>query len=580
MADYWALSAGNWSNVSNWLTGTSPGQRAGELPGPADIVYANNRIVTVDITTQVNSVRNIANSVSLTNGNFILSDGITLSAFIIGRASPVCVQYYGESPNQATIVGNLCAINLSNFDTYVAENYNTGTLNIIGDVLGGANNSVTGGGPPGSPDSYGTVANRGSGTINVFGNVYNQQLGTINSITNLSDGTINILGNLSGSNNGGSIERGFAVVNFDTGTVNITGDIFNNRGGGVLNSNEGVVNARGNIICYPGTLIGGMVNRQGGIINLQGNIFLSASGIVGIRNAGIGTISMSGNVIVDAGTFNWGIANHGSGFIYLTGSAFAGPLASSVGLTNFSDINIDAGSTGNGTIFVYGSVYGGLGANSHGLTNQDGLVFIYGNAYGGQGTGGNGARNTRFGTINVRTAVGNNWGIGSVIETGPVPGVVNTLILGACYVEELSSASRGTFPVSGPNIYINRRANNQASFVGATSANSTTIQSPSILTLISSLSGFGVFVPLVSNVRFGTVYDLKALTGTLIIPPTQVVVSGTQVDTLTSFGTFFTDLPRAWQTQMSAITAQNSLGVRFKNIITLPETENVWLLDT
>jgi hypothetical protein len=384
---------------------------------------------------------------------------------------------------------------------------------------------------------------------------------------------------------------GFAVSNVGTGTVNITGNIHNRTVGAVTQWGDGTINILGDIVNFGGNRVSNVLNAQSGILNVQGNIYISQSRAdsfyyhAGIQNLDVGTVNVSGSIFMLGGANNFGIINQGSGSVYLTGSVFAGPLSNSVGIANLANtvqtnLQNTASSTGYGIIFVYGSVYGGLGANSHGLSNEDGLAFIFENAYAGGGTGGNGARNTRFGTVNVRTAVGNNWGIGSVIETGPVPGVVNTSILGACYIEELSSASRGTFPVSGPNIYINRRVNNQASFVGATSANSTTIQSPSILTLISSLSGFGVFVPLVSNVRLGTVYDLKALTGTLVIPPGQVVVSGTQVDTLTSFGTFFTDLPRAWQTQMSAITAQNSLGVRFKNIITLPETGNVWLLDT
>lgn len=601
MANYWALSAGNWSNVSNWLTGTSPGQMAGALPGPEDDVYANNRIVTVDITTQVNSVRNIANSVSNRDGGFILSDGITLSALVIGRTIvPFCIQYYGVDSAQATIVGNLCAINISavgntggQSQAVVAENNDTGTLNIFGDIIASFNNGAQMG--FGFPWEYGSVVNRGNGTINVFGNVINDNYPEHVTLANLSEGTINIVGNLSGYNAGfasgyAGVRGGFAVSNAGTGTVNITGNIHSRTLGGLSQWGEGVVNIIGDIDNSGGVRISNVVNAQGGNLNLQGNIYVSRTPLdsyyyhAGIQNLGIGTIGMSGNVFMQGGANNFGILNQGSGAVYLTGSVFAGPLSNSIGIANLANtVQNIAGrdsSTGNGAIFVFGSVHGGQGANSHGLSNQDGLAFVFENAYGGQGAGGNGAINTRFGTINVRTAVGNNWGIGSVTETGPVPGVVNTSILGACYIEELSSASRGTFPVSGPNIYINRRANNQASFVGATSANSTTIQSPSILTLISSLSGFGALVPLVSNVRLGAVYDLKSLTGTLIIPPTQVVLSGTPVDTLTSLGTFFTDLPRAWQTQMSAITAQDSLGVRFKNIITLPEAENVWLLDT
>jgi hypothetical protein len=183
----------------------------------------------------------------------------------------------------------------------------------------------------------------------------------------------------------------------------------------------------------------------------------------------------------------------------------------------------------------------------------------------------------------TKKAIGNNWGIGSTIENGVAVGIVNTNIFGSCYVEELATGARGSFPAAGPSIYIIRKPNNQATYVGATSAviaspiSNSFIVSPSSIFLYNSISGEpGSLVPLVSNVRFNTVYDLGAQRGTLIIPTTQTVLCGVAVDT--GFGSFFTDLPRAWQTQLSAITATNSFGIKTKNIITLPESQDIWLL--
>ena len=138
MADYWALSSSNWSNLSNWLTGVS--LTAGALPGPFDNVYANGRTITVDGDYRVNLVTNGAGTNSIAGGRFLMNNLASLSALIIGGANNVtCVQFLSATPNRCTIVGNLCAFNPA-VQLPGPCLSNNGIMTLIGDGLQAINN--------------------------------------------------------------------------------------------------------------------------------------------------------------------------------------------------------------------------------------------------------------------------------------------------------------------------------------------------------------------------------------------------------------------------------------------------------
>jgi hypothetical protein len=518
MADYWALSAGNWSNVSNWLTGTTPGAIAGALPGVLDDVYANNRNITIDINTRVNSIRNIRTVNITAGGTFFINNGISLSAYVYGGGVTTvpCLQFSQAFPAAASLYGSLCAGDPAFLvaDPRAFENSSSGTFDIFGNTDGFVSSSA----------STGIIRNTTSGRLNLYGNHISSW----------------------------SAFQGTLIRNVASGTIFLSGDI---RSGGGQNAqgilNEGF-NGVGNI-----TIIGNVSGGSG------------PSGRGGIFTQTPGVITIIGNVF--GGTGAPGIGNFNCSSISITGNVFGGP--GGIGIDNISFAPSAPPFT---SVRVVGDVFGGSGSNLYGITTSNSIVTVTGRCVGGTGSGAAGVLNQGQITCFLGRAVGNDWGIGSTGIAGYSPGVTNTNLFGSCFVEAISCGSRGAFPTAGSNIYITRKSNNSATLLGAISANSTTIQSPSSIFLYSSISGEpGSLVPLVSNVRFNTVYDLNAQRGTLIIPTTQTVLCGVPVDT--GFGSFFTDLPRAWQTQLSAITATNSFGIKTKNIITLPESQDVWL---
>jgi hypothetical protein len=73
----------------------------------------------------------------------------------------------------------------------------------------------------------------------------------------------------------------------------------------------------------------------------------------------------------------------------------------------------------------------------------------------------------------------------------------------------------------------------------------------------------------VNNVRFGIVYALGALTGTLRMPTATQVTSGIQVDN--TFGSAVLTIDAIWDYLVTNINTPDSIGMRLKNVST-PQT--------
>jgi hypothetical protein len=588
MADYWALSAGNWSNISNWLTGTSPGARAGELPGPLDDVYANNRTVVIDVNPSIRLLTTATRpNVAAGGGGFVINNGVSLSANI-SAGTTTCLTFLSGFPNTCTIFGDVSG-SLNTNSTYGVLNNSSGSITIFGNIYGG---SGTASGLGAGNISTGNMLINGScyssrnvqhahglvctnGTVTVSGNAFSGY--TNSAAVHISNrGRVKIIGNLSFANWAGG--NGYSVFNTDFGVLELTGNIvgFGQYSYGLQNRGRATATIYG-IVSGGGTNGSGAIyNSSLGTITIYGDVYstsIPGGGGFGIENVALnGTINIFGNVY---GTMNnsQAVYHNGANTINITGDVFGGDLGNSYGVLSLS----------HGRVNINGTVRGGSGIDSYGVLNSGrGSVFINGAAVGGVGTRANGARNNSLGRVFVKTAVGNNFGISSVgIQS--VPGVANVNIFGSCYVEELSAGIRGQFPTDGSNIYITRKSNNQATFLGAVSANPTTIATPtSSITMYSSLTGApGTIAPLVSNVRSGIRYDFNSLTGTCVIPIPVTVLSGVVYD-FDTVGTFFTNLERAWQTQLNQLSTQNTFGRRLRNIITLSAVSdtqnNIWTL--
>lgn len=557
MANYWALSAGLWNNVSNWLTGTTPGEMAGALPNSLDYVYTNGKIITVNVSARVFAISNASSENSIEGGHFYLNSGVSLSALVLGGGADnqYTVQFLSASPHQATIVGNLCAVKNTVANPGIILHNGTGTLNVRGSLIPSRNN----GGSTGATSAF--ITNLSTGILNLFGNYSGSNpTGTLLGIRNNSNGTINILGNLSGV----SVSRNAnACFNFSSGTVNITGSVvgrltqpgFGPGARGVVNNQASSrVNIVGNVF------ENGAWNGLSSIMTVRGNC-VGGGGIYGtgaaasvlyaptILNDGILTII--GNCIGSSSRRNVGaIVNIGTSLSPATINVYGNVIASN------GSAAICIRHMSFGEIKVYGDVVGGQGSGSLGITiESSGPVSVFGDTIGGPGTGAHGILNTvNTGRVYVQRAVGNSWGSLAFVSEVPALsnllignsfGLINNSLSGLCYYSDLACGLRGNFPIGGTgSMYLSSSKDTKVSFP-------TDNFGPRVTTV--SLCANSNFNPISRNVRENVDYEivdgiplvedpanpgLSNKYGTLRMPAPGLVAIGAPTDDTVGTATF------------------------------------------
>jgi hypothetical protein len=422
MANYWALSAGNWSNVSNWLTGTSPGDPAGALPGPEDDVYANARVIYIDGNFAAKRITNLsAENIARRGGYFTIGDGFTLSAYVHGSLQSVdvapwtaCLQFLSASPASATLVGSLCAGDrvpgtFGGIDGITGDRHfpialiNFGNFTIFGNVEGG----TTGNSGGFSDDSrIGVVHNYGNLTI--YGNVSGTRIDAGNNhvgfigIRNRNAGNITVYGNVNGGVNWG----GAGIFNTGTGTCRVFGDIANS-----------VVNlAQFAYAIYTNTTT---------TLLVSGNVYGGAVNVVYSNNytlLTLGPTQITGTLIGRNNSAAWQI-NSGNTFLLQTPNQ---PYAV-IGGNNGSSVGIRQDG---GTLTLSGNVYG---QQAYGLLRAGGTTTVYGNARGGTGQ----PAIFLAGGTNALTIIGNvsgsAFGTGAGLYCGAGSTVRNVTISGDLY---------------------------------------------------------------------------------------------------------------------------------------------------
>ncbi len=230
-----AIASGNWSNSAIWNGGLG-------LPTASDDVYANGQTVTIDQNVTIISLR--STGVGVNAGTFILNNGITVTANIIGGAATNPTTQISQS-NSATIVGNV-----TGGQTRALTLSDASSINIIGNVTAGngslfhgiqhssTGNLIVSGnvaGPTGA-QSFG-INQTENGNIYITGSVYSdttvtsghgiQSIGSINNIY--------VLGNVTGSRNAAS----FGINKTSLGTLSIQGTCLARTGSAVgLSSNS------------------------------------------------------------------------------------------------------------------------------------------------------------------------------------------------------------------------------------------------------------------------------------------------------------------------------------------------------
>ena len=249
MANVRAFRSGNWSDTN---PATSPWGTGGALYAPAanDDVFSNTFIIHVDQNVTVNSVTNNsatsrlwkdgATTTASVNGTFNLLNGIVMTGNIVaagpGTGNDTVVL---SGTNSAVFVGVVSGSTAN--PTQGIKNSGSGTLALIGSILGGSSNA---GSPPVA------VANSSSGIIDFTGNVVGGSGANARGLDNTSAGTIIVTGNVTG----GTGSAAYGINNSSTGSVTVVGNVLSDSSGGFgITSTNAAANVRisGNLIGAP-----------------------------------------------------------------------------------------------------------------------------------------------------------------------------------------------------------------------------------------------------------------------------------------------------------------------------------------
>jgi hypothetical protein len=270
-----------------------------------------------------------------------------------------------------------------------------------------------------------------------------------------------------------------------------------------------------------------------------------------IIKSGTGTLTIVGNVTAAVGT-NAGTAiyNSGTGTINITGNVYA---------TNNSGYGHGIQNIANCTINITGNVYGGNinAGNSLGVFNSQSVstINIVGNVY--SSTINQGLYTNFAGYLSI---------IGSLVASDGRAAVFSgnssaiNLFSGPFICSEY-----GFFPYQCVRMHLIPSAASYIEFRDETTggasapvppAPATQLISPS--TLVSNLA--------ITDVRFGTVYAMGTLTGTLRMPTPNQVTFGVAVDD--TFGNSVLTAASVWDYLVSNITVEGSIGMRLKNVAT------------
>lgn len=242
MAERWAVATGNANATATWNGGT--------LPEVDDDVYANGFTVTVNVDTHWKNAYTLAGTTAVAGGGFTLSNGVTLTlnngnGYAVAGSSN-CITYSGTTGNSATLIGNPAGSSTTN-TRYGAVNASLGTLNIIGNPIGGSRTSAVG------------AVNNSIGRINVIGSPIGGTGATnANGCQNIVGGIITVHGDCVG----GSVSSSVGVANTGSGTTTIHGDATggtNATAYGASNTSNGTLTVNGKAISNVAAGVNGSV---------------------------------------------------------------------------------------------------------------------------------------------------------------------------------------------------------------------------------------------------------------------------------------------------------------------------------
>jgi hypothetical protein len=296
LANRYAVSNGNWSSALTWDGLTT-------IPSSGDIVRPNTFTITIDQDITVAELRNDAAGSASAGGGFVLSPSKTVTANITNGNTTALLTFSSNSPNSATINGNI----ISGSGSAVVLS-GTGSLNITGNVTTGGSigdgitvsasgtlnitGNVTGGPQTGGQNKSAIQISAGA-TVNVTGTVSGSTTATTNNgigitISNAS-AVVNIIGNVAGGNTISGVGGHHGILINSSSTISVTGNVTGGSVGtqSMCNGINAIFAATAGSITVNGTITSGnspaiFINHPGTKIVHTGNLIASSNGVTPI----------------------------------------------------------------------------------------------------------------------------------------------------------------------------------------------------------------------------------------------------------------------------------------------------------
>jgi hypothetical protein len=256
MALILSAASGNFNATATWVGGVVPtvGDEARASTGHTITITAN---ANCDLIS------------NLGTGNFVISNGVTLTANITSGSSTTntyVLRFLEASPAVAYVVGNVVYATTNSASGI--NNAGTGTLSLTGNVSpGGLGSSAFG------------VNNTSSGVILITGNCTGATWTNSLCVNNNSIGSITITGNVIGGNNVGSP----GVNNATTGPVTIVGNV---SGGtvspGLLNNSTGTITLTGELTASTAAHAVTSTNASS-VVRVSGSFIYASNGLVPVN---------------------------------------------------------------------------------------------------------------------------------------------------------------------------------------------------------------------------------------------------------------------------------------------------------
>jgi len=531
-----AVANGNWSDPAIW--------NAGVLPVAGDVVASNNFTVTIDQNVNVDLLSNAVQSPVIITANMTSN---TTPSGIVSASSQLSTTYPPWQAFQYINTGDwLSAVGSVG---WIAYEFPTPKVVAKYTILRSVNNNF----PASTPRDWTLEAWTGTDWIildTVTGNTGDYTADVPNT-TSYIQYRVNIT-----AINGGAyigIREIFFYEANDYGANSVAG------GGFILNSGVILTTTGTTGISYISTTpVITWSGAAGTTANIVANILRGGAG-AGILITGLGTINIVANQIIG------NTSSGGTSVIHINSNATVNITAELVESPNSGAgseracVRINSNCTLN--------ITGNLIING---TAQECVIISIGTAATINVTG-----NMTSSSVSPQSTVINSGvayfltHIGSITVTGQRPAIIST---SASAINLFSGpficSEYGFFPYQCVRMHLIPSASSYIEFRDETTggasapvppAPATQLISPS--TLVSNLA--------IADVRFGTVYAMGTLTGTLRMPTPNQVTFGVAVDD--TFGNSVLTAASVWDYLVSNITVEGSIGMRLKNVAT-PQT--------